>query len=621
MKPVSATNVKKNKLTDRQCMVLIFIGCFFAHLIINPFIRTTCSLPTETASFSLAEYIAGHDWSELISNTDYYGVGFYALFFPLIKLITDRYLLHQAVLALVCAVECIPPLLCYKMMRRDFKIDSMKYCALSAIAVSFMDVVYTSAAINEHPLKVIIWLVIFLIFSIMNTDSKKRKAVYTLLLSLLMLYSLTMHARAVLIILVVGFTVVVYYIIYRKWIVNLPVFALLLIPGYFITKKCLRMAVSLLWNTSNGNSLRNSDGTILRIFGLTRELFGQDGIKGFLNTIFAQFFAANVYTVGLFFTFFVITIVVVIRAIKYRKNEEISERTNKILIIAVICMCAVLATVFANAIYTLKAAKILIAKQEGAKFYFFLRYFFFYLTPMFMALMVFIYHEYDIVRKWIFAVGAAFVFTIMYIFTFILPTTLTSPTLKLDAAYLLAPFSLRKFNEFMSPKDLFLAALVPLVIYVLIRYVFNEKRRNLFVLLIAILFAYEYYYVSFTCNYNMSEKNYQYVNGYLQTVYSNSNYKDINKKIYVMGSPFVAQEAQYEMPDMVIVSSNDKIETDGVTLINRMLNIETVQKFKFKYIYKLDSDEYMYSATKMYDFMQEIDFNTYETLRKQNYGQ
>ena len=63
-------NFTKNPLTDAHCKFIIVMLVFFTHLIINPLVRTVASLPTEMESLSLAEYLCGNDWSQLLKNMD-----------------------------------------------------------------------------------------------------------------------------------------------------------------------------------------------------------------------------------------------------------------------------------------------------------------------------------------------------------------------------------------------------------------------------------------------------------------------------------------------------------------------------------------------------------------------
>ena len=71
---ISKIRKSTEHLSDRMWLIIIFLFCFFSHECINFVMKTLASVPTEMALLSWAEYLAGHDWSELLSNTDDFGV-------------------------------------------------------------------------------------------------------------------------------------------------------------------------------------------------------------------------------------------------------------------------------------------------------------------------------------------------------------------------------------------------------------------------------------------------------------------------------------------------------------------------------------------------------------------
>lgn len=607
------------RLSDRQWIIIIFLFCFFTHEVINFFMKTLASVPTEMALLSWAEYLAGHDWSELLSNTDYFGVGFYVICYPFVALIKDRYILHQVILAFVCILETIPSILSYKILRKDFKVDDKVFCFLGAVAVSFFDVVYTATALNEHPLKVILWVIVYLILRLIGTENKKKKIIYSVLVSLLLCYSLTIHSRAILTVMAFVFVIFAYLIIYRKWLVNPIAFFATVIPFYFLSKRLVKVVVSFLWKTTDSSSLRNSDGAAGKTLGMIKFLFKENGIRGFINTVSAQLFSGNVYTFGVLNVMLVVFVIIMFLSLKYRKDKtKHTEINKKIFFVFMFCMTAACLTVVADAFYTLEGATILIGRGQGAKFYFFLRYFFYYLSPVlcFMFGMYYFYKDSKVWRKIIKVSERIFELDALYVLISIMPTAWGTNSPKLDALYYMAPFSARKYGTYMAKFDFYIAVFIIILAYVIMYHFTKAERRRIYLLVLAVVFAYEYFYISLVYIYGLSERNYYYIDSYREKIYNSEEYKDLNNKIYIINNSFLSQVAQYEMPDRVVHFGEQYNMSDGVLLVGSKLPWSYVATHHFRYMYKLDGNEYIYATKKVYDFMIKIDVTNYNRVYK-----
>lgn len=616
---VSKIRKSTEHLSDRAWLIIIFLFCFLSHECINFVMKTLASVPTEMALLSWAEYIAGHDWSELLSNTDYFGVGFYVICYPFVALIKDRYILHQVILAFVCILETIPSILCYKILRKDFNIEDKVYCFIVAIAISFFDVVYTVTALNEHPLKIILWIIVYMVLRIIGTDKKSKKIIYTVIISVLLCYSLTIHSRAILTVMAFVFVVAAYFIIYKKWLVQPVAFILTIAPLYIGSKKLVKYVVSFLWRTSDSSGLRNSDGAAGKTLGMIKYLFQENGIRGFVNTISAQLFSGNVYSFGVLNIMLIVFFIILFLALKYRKDEsKHTEINRKVFFVFVFLMTAACITVVADAFYTLLGATILIGRGQGAKFYFFLRYFFYYLSPVLCVLAGMYYYMKDctLTRKIIKIAERIFELDALYVLISIMPTAWGTNSPKLDALYYMAPFSGRKYGTYMSKFDFYIAVFVIIMAYVIMYHFTKAERKKFYLIVLAAVFAYEYYYVSLVYDYGLAERNYYYIDAYKEKIYNSEEYRDVNNNLYIINNSFLSQITQYEMPDRVVHYGDDYNMSDGVLLVSSKLTWGQVTQHKFRYMYKLDNNEYIYSKEKVYDFMIKIDVMNYHRVYK-----
>ena len=536
-------------LSDKVCYVLIFVFVVILHEVLNLFFETLCSLPTEMASLGIAAYVAGYDWSSLLADTDYYGNGFYFLMAPLLNVIENTYVFHQVTLFIVVLINWIPSVLCYKLMKRS--IDNNMVCLLTAIIVSLLDVVTTVAATNEHPLKLIIWLCLYMLIELINEERRLKRWLYSFFVAILLAYSITVHERALALVCVISVTVVLFLLLFKKCIVNLPIFYGTLLGGYVLSRKAVNFIVKLLWVSDDGSELRNSNGTIGKILGLVDELFSSNGIEGFFNTIMSQLFAGNMYSLGVLAIILCVTFLIfkdaLMGAIRKTANDQV--KLQEQFVIACVCVGTAIGTVCANAVLNIEAAKILIAQNTGAKFYFFLRYYFIYLSPMFMLVIVYVYEFRERILKCKSAIALINLVNFFYIIKHILPTTFENPSIKLDPAYYIAAFVGREYGEAIAPRHIWGIIIVVTIVYMIMFYLWKKNKYTTWLAIFTCLCAYQYTYIVFTYNMGLENRNYEYINSFISEVYLSEEYRDNVDDIAVVGSTFMAQIAQYEMKE------------------------------------------------------------------------
>ena len=168
----------------------------------------------------------------------------------------------------------------------------------------------------------------------------------------------------------------------------------------------------------------------------------------------------------------------------------------------------------------------------------------------------------------------------------------------------------------MSKFDFYIAVFVIIMAYVIMYYLTKGERKKFYLIVLAAVFAYEYYYISLVYDYGLAERNYYYINGYREKIYNSEEYKDVNNKLYTINNSFLSQITQYEMPDRIVHFGDEYDMSDGVLLVNSKLTWGEVATHRFRYMYKLDNNEYIYATEKVYDFMIKIDVMNYHKVYK-----
>lgn len=602
MKKINDIKNKFNELSDKKILIMIFVLSLIIHAIPNFLFPSLTSLPTEFASLGLSSSLVGYNWSNMINSLQYYGNGFYVLFTPIMLIVKNPYVLHQLILLGVCALEAIPSIIVYKLMKENFKIDNRIYIIIVSFIVSFFDVMTTSVAVNEHPLKVILWLLIYIL--IRNAQKKESNLTKsTLIIVLLMVYSMLVHTRAILMIGCVVLAIVLYKLIYKIDLVNLKVFFVSLIPGIFVGKKCVKLITHLLW-TAPAGSLKNTDGTISKLFSLLGNVLSKNGIKGFLNITLGQFFAANIYSMGMFMILLIITFLL-IKEILFKKSNFFMKEES---IAYIICIPAILLSIVALGIFSNKGAILSIEKDTGAKAYFYLRYFYFYFSPLAMSFAIFIYKNSKTILQYKLPIIVGYFLACMFIFTYIVPTTLTGPTLKLDYNHYLSPFCLRKYGQLLIPKDFFVVTALILIAYLVYFFLIKKKKLVIFMAILCIGSFYEYNYINIIFNLNKSKELYSYVDSYIEKI-NNDQTIEHNYDLYVCHY-YASEVAQYEMPHARVYNGLvETINSESYAILDSSLyDAAKIEKYHISYYAQLDDNEYIYSNKKISNLMKEIDY-------------
>lgn len=588
------------KLHKYKMQIGVFIIVFLLHIIYNPSICTITSLPTELAAFALAAKFSGYDWSVLMNETAYYGTGFYTLFMPLFLLIKDTYILHQLILFVVTIVATIPSVICYQIMVQYFEINNKLYAGIASVSLSYFAVIRNNIAINEHPLRLILWLVILFWLKSYNTNSQKQRIIYSVLIASLLGYSLTIHTRALTFIIAFFLTVLIAYLLFKKTIIHIPVFMSMLFCSVFLANRYISYTTKTIWQTTSSD-LDNSISTIAKGIKMLNLLFSKEAIQGVINIFTGQVFAGNIYSCGLLGIFIVIFIKEIMNIIRCRlcKDKTVLlkidvSRQNLFLILFCMFVC-ITATILMHCLLSLEGAMLSIERNTGAKVYFYLRYYFYYLQPVFMVFMVFLYKYKEKLVKEVLTGSGVCVLLSIPVFIYIAATTVENPTLRLDYSYYLAPFTLRRYKEMINLID-FAAVLKVLLLINFIIYILVKRKKVLSVaLFIMILLAYEYSYLVFGVTQCDAINQYSKIDSFKEIIYENPNINSRIKTLYYSGSTFPAYVAQYEMPSMQISMGNPEETVKGeLVLRENKLSLKTLQKFGWRYMAVLDENEILY---------------------------
>lgn len=242
-----------------------------------------------------AAWFAGKDWTGVSSISAYYGWGYYALFFPLLKMTNDFQVIYFWITIINSAVQALYGIIASKCAYTFFSINSGVNLLLIGTISSYM--VYVRPVIyNETPLILIVWLLMYFICALIkNENNREKKFKYTVIIGLLICWALTIHTRAVVLFVALFIVEIAYALFLKRSIISvwgIPIIGIVVVAANYVTD----YMKNEVWLADVRTSLANSSVSIN-----TENILWTDWTtwKGIFYVIVGQLSTINLCSVGL----------------------------------------------------------------------------------------------------------------------------------------------------------------------------------------------------------------------------------------------------------------------------------------------------------------------------------
>lgn len=307
---------KAEGLGNGQSMLLLFLLCFLPRAISSLFMDYTMYIADETSTISGVTLLTDMDWSNVISQVGYYGVGFTVLFTPLYSLFDDPFVIYHIMLLVMCLLQSLPVLIAYRIMRYHLKETNNLVCLIAAVSANYMVTRRPNNVTNEHPLILLSWLIVWLLFILVDTlDDYKKKVFFSALLALAMGYAMTIHERGILYVVALIIMVALFLWVYRRLLISPVTFGIIYGACYYGANL---LKIKVLEN--NWSNLTNAvSNTSVSFDYLTNWLKALPTARG-MASILGPVTTISMVTGGLFLLSFCIAIVFLWKGIFGRKQ-------------------------------------------------------------------------------------------------------------------------------------------------------------------------------------------------------------------------------------------------------------------------------------------------------------
>ncbi len=295
------------------------------------------SYPLHTSTDELggivgAAHFAGLEWSGVISNSGYYGFGYYSLFFWLFKITDSPIIIYRVIISITAFLRVLIIPIAYYISKIYLDIESEIMRFVCAFLMPFLNTTTVGLIANEYILELFVWLIILLVCKSESEKTQKR-LVYMILLVLSCFYILLLHTRALTLIIAVLIAVAICEILKKKKI-NLLIIAGGILAGYYIAKIVISLYQVSVYGGSGGE-LRNGSVQVSTSFNI----FDIKTWDVWIHMIIGLIGTETVLTGGLFLVSVVAFIYYLVNSLR-NKFRNTNSNCNIILGISIMCMGA-----------------------------------------------------------------------------------------------------------------------------------------------------------------------------------------------------------------------------------------------------------------------------------------
>lgn len=497
---------------DRQWLDLLLL--FLIAMAPRLFLIFTVAQPLRTpmdeiSTMSAGAYMAGLDWTKVTQfGNHYYGGGMTILMAPLFKLISEPVALYRACLVFCAVLQSLVAPVAYRILRNYLGIQKKAYLYPASLAAAFLVVNRALVVYNEHMLILVSWLTALVLCRLVREAGKEKpdhriQAGFSVLLMALLSYSLTLHTRAKTFWIALVILVILYYLLYKKWLVaKLP--ALLSgIAGYWLAGRFIYWSKTTLWLWQEGVELKN---TAVHL-NLSKELLlSPVSWQGWFATVIGQVHTSVIFTGG--FSAIAITLLVIYicsngKDIFVKRKRPVTESPEQLaakpylLVLATFFMMCIGATILAQSItWLFRVQEALLEGPYGAgtygyKAFTYFRYYGAYMGPFFLAAMGYVYLYRTYLKKYLPAIFAVFAGMQLLFLCVVLPHI--SKCMVSSEVYW--PFGLHKaFTDPMRCRVYLMGVLVCCLVFLVLFFCLYKGKRILPVAVLLALLLYQHTY-------------------------------------------------------------------------------------------------------------------------------
>lgn len=333
----------KEKLKEKRWYICTFVITFLARMLR---IRGTYAMRVATDDIGMlsgAAYLAGYDWSSVVSTTKYYGQGWYSLFAPVLRIIENP----ATIWAVIVIVNiCIVALACVFIQYIGIKYLRMENNFITSLISIFISMaVVPSNTLSQEAILFCLTIIIswLLMKSVQEEFSSLKRCVFMILTVVFSIWAYLIHTRAVVLLIAIPVALLSSSLRRKKKLINLAGYTISAVILYLVAGILKEEIIRLIWGGST-NSIMNAE---LPISASTiQSVFSLKGIRVVFDCFVSNFFTACMRLYGIPCVIIILVILLLIYGFKKDgRNYQISENGKVLLVFSFTCFLIGLAGV------------------------------------------------------------------------------------------------------------------------------------------------------------------------------------------------------------------------------------------------------------------------------------
>lgn len=583
---------KKADYLISYCMVVIpriVYICFFA---------VPIRLADELYLFYLPAKLAGLDWSSSMWNYRYYGYGFSIFLVPLFKLIKDPVCLYRIVLVLTAIIEGSIPIIICCLLKKILGLTDRKIVVSVAVSCSYAVSVTSAYMYNEHIYTVYVWgCFVWVALLLKYNENRRKKIIYSIMLGLNMVLALTVHQRAVTLLLGFVFLYICAYWLYRKTIGYIWLIVPLYLAGTWADKKIMAWIIEFIKGVQADVGKIQNTGVD---FTVPRAAFSDEKfIHAIARIGVGQMNTLNLATVGV--GVFSIVLILYLIAKSIRRREDARERYLCLWgIFGLGCVAVTIAgQAFSWGPGVEKAWIDGNSRADSLRALNYLRYLYAYFPPVMMASLAYWYQKPSISRKLSrYGLLASILLILIWLWDIV-------PFVQNERAQLCKQWSFTRFlDRKVTIADYYMVVLVVMTGMMLLFILLHKKKIRVAMLVYSSFLLYYYFFQILEGDGAAERWNYHYADASYELIQDIQTVMQKNVIIYVRKEdmiPYTRHRLSYQIQFM---NMRVKLRTEWAELpaedIDEAVYI-TIEPQKVSQLseqgyilYQLDDNEYAY---------------------------
>ncbi len=561
----------------------IMTGLFFVDLLAQGwlvFLRKYPIVADEVYSLSGSTFFAGYNWSSFMHNVKFYNFGYTMLLAPIYWFFSDFVVIYRTMLFCNIILQAIFIIITYYIVTTYFQCSKITGIAIAlvstcnAIILFFRGFVY-----NEAPLALCVWIVLLLLLKLINASGKMR-FLFSAVLGIVSAYAYLIHSRCVIIYGTLAVVVLLYLVLYKKFLVQPISFGVTFAGMLFFEMKLIDYVRENLYLINKGEVMSNSVTSVVAGTSRYQALKSLNGIKKIIGHFFSLAGTTSIELGGILT---ILTVVVCYYYVKNRKKWRKGEEDPYRFVAIVYAMIS---------FWGMVASIALIGASNGrVRFVVYVRYFMPFLGPLVMIGLVLLIKYKEFKVKWIAFWSVLLTLIVGVTFVFYAYPILKGVSLKNNASlYFFMAFS-RYDGQGKFSKNIIIIALGLFVIFTGIMLCLYRKKQFISLCTVAMIFSVLLFWQveMIQCS-PSSNKRYDKSNG-VHKLLQSAEIKD--STVCCMGSSSFKKAvlvSEYSEENILYYGDEFELVENTIMITDKK---DRLEEFQPKCILKLDNNEWV----------------------------